>query len=283
MKKTLLVPTDFSNNSLSAAKYASRLAIERDYAVHLIHYYTVDSSSFATEELSKEFENSEVLKADLTIVEFERKLQEEFPTVRYTHRTSRGFLPDTLPQEAKKPEYEAIVMGTKGHSDKKSVRWGSNTSAVAAKSTIPLLIIPNYYSQFKIQKIGLLTNFKTDELTTLREFIDTFGPVSQLELIHVYNKDEVEATVHQKLDDWSQKINQSTSIDKINHCIDSLQSENKEMDTVAEVIHNLVESNNIDIVLITKTRKSFFERLFNPSVSKAVVLDINKPSYFSKV
>ncbi len=283
MKKTLLVPTDFSNNSLSAAKYASKLAIEREYSVHLIHYYTAQSSSFATEELSKEFENSQILKADLTIVEFEKKLQEEFPTVNYTHRTARGFLQDTLPQEAKKSEYEIIVMGTKGHSDKKSVRWGSNTSAVAAKSPIPVLIVPNYFNQFKTQKIGLLTNFKTEELNTVHEFVDTFGPISQLELIHVYNKDEIESTVRKKLDEWSLKINQSISIDQINPCIGHLQSNNKELDTIAEVIHDLVDKNDIDIVLITKSRKSFFERLFNPSVSKAVVLDINKPSYFSKV
>lgn len=283
MKKTLLVPTDFSNNSMAAAKYASKLAIERDYSIHLIHYYTTASSSFPSEELSKEFEKSAILKADLTILEFEKKLQEEFPSVHYTHRTSRGLLKENLPLEAKEEGYEAIVMGTKGLGDSKSERWGSNTSSIASKSPIPVLAIPGYYNVFKTGRIALLTNFKEDELHTLNEFIDTFGEINALDLIHVYQENEQEAAIIQKIEAWKSWIFQQLPIENINYYIDKEQKDKEDLDTVPEVIHKLVEQHAPDIVLITKSRKSFFKRLFYPSVSKAVVLDINKPSYFSKV
>ena len=65
MRKTILVPTDFSANALQAAQYACQIAKQNDYDIELFHCYT---SSTAIDE-----ENSTELKADVLIKELKEQ------------------------------------------------------------------------------------------------------------------------------------------------------------------------------------------------------------------
>lgn len=280
--KKLLVPTDFSDNAFLAAQYAAELGIKQKYSLHIIHCYTAISSSFDETELTEETEQSDVLKADLTITEWVQKLKTQYPELLISYHNARGLLGEVLPKEAAQEGYAAIVMGTTGITGDKNIFWGSNTALIVAKSPIPVIAVPNRSFQQTIEKVGLLTNYNQEELQTLHEFVHIFKETVDLNLIHVYKEGETESSVNDKLDSWLFNIQEFSAIRHIDKLIAPIVRDDKELDSVPEVVAQLIAENHIDIILISKSRKTFFERLFTTSVSKAIALELQKPAFFGK-
>jgi len=280
--KKILVPTDFSENALLAARYAAEIARAQHYGLHIIHYYTAVSSSFDENEPATD-EQPNLLKADITIKEWAQRLQSAYPDVTLSYQNERGLLEEALPKEAKKEDYVAIAMGTTGASANKNIFWGSNTALIVAKSPIPVLVIPNIpQASNEIKKVGLLTNFKQEELTTLQEFVHIFKQDIDIALLHVYKESEKASSVSDRLDSWAFNIEAFSAVRETSKFIAPTVKEDKDQDTIPEVISTLIEEQGVDIILISKSRKTFFERLFRPSVSRAMTLNLQKPAFFGK-
>ncbi|WP_437921789.1 universal stress protein [Sphingobacterium sp. LRF_L2] len=280
--KKLLVPTDFSDNAFLAAQYAAELCKKHKYSLHIVHCYTASSSSFDEKELTKETQDADILKADITIKEWIDRLKSLYPDLLISYQNERGLLEEVLPKEAKNENYIAIVMGTTGASADKNIFWGSNTALIIAKSPIPVLAIPNKPLHTEITKVALLTNFKQEELVTLHEFVHIFKETVDLSLIHVYKEEEKETSVRERLDSWTFNIREFPAIRHIDQLIAPIVKDDKELDSVPEVVSQLIREEEIDLILISKSRKTFFERLFTSSVSKAMALELQKPAFFGK-
>ncbi|HLT86347.1 MAG TPA: universal stress protein [Sphingobacterium sp.] len=281
--KKILVPTDFSENAFLAARYAAEMAKKHHYSLHIIHFYTAVSSGFDENELGEGREQPDILKADLTIKEWVGRLQTQYPDIPISYHNDRGLLEEALPKEAKREDYVAIAMGTTGASANKNIFWGSNTALIVAKSPIPVIAIPNIeHITTEIKKAGLLTNFKQEELTTLQEFVHIFKQEIDVALIHVYKESENVTSVNNRLDSWSFNVHEFSAVRQTSRLIAPTLKEDKDQDTIPEVISKLIDVQDVDIILVSKTRKTFFERLFTSSVSKAVTLKLQKPAFFGK-
>lgn len=281
--KKILVPTDFSENAFLAARYAAEIAKMHHYSLHIVHFYTAVSSGFDEDDLKGEQEQPGLLKADITMKEWVHKLRLQYPDVLISFHNDRGLLLEALPKEAKREVYVAIAMGTTGASANKNIFWGSNTALIVAKSPIPVIVIPNLeYSPPRINKAGLLTNFKQEELATLQEFVHIFKQEVEVALIHVYKENENVASVTNRLDTWSFNVDEFAAVRQTSKLIAPTLKDDNNQDSIPEVITKLIDAENIDIILVSKTRKTFFERLFTPSVSKAMTLRLQKPAFFSK-
>ena len=280
--KKILVPTDFSDNAYRAAQYAAKMGTEQHFSLHLLHCYTA-SSAFVTPEVSDNDDSTDpILLADQTMNEWVSKLQKEYPSLVISHSNERGLLQEAVPEEAARGDYAAIVMGTTGASRKKNIFWGSNTALIIGKSPIPVIAIPDVNFNHNVKKIGLLTNFKPEELVTLKEYMELFkGPVD-LDLIHIYNHDEAVSEVKERIESWIHNIRKFNHIEKVGYVIGPIVKDDQELDTVPEVITKLVDMAMVDILLISNSPKPFLKRLFGSSVSKALALDLPKPAFFSK-
>lgn len=282
MKKTILIPTDFSDNAYSAAIYAANLAAEKKWALHIYHTYTSSSATFSPEELTEELANSELLKADQLILEFAEKLATQFPTVSIAHTCERGLLTEYLPKFARQEQFALIVMGTKGKTANHSVLVGSNTYSITEKSPIPVLAIPLGYETPTVKEVGLLTNFKDEELTVLHDFTGLFGNSYRLNLLHVKDTSVSSIEVDDRLDLWKYSIEKNENFTDLEVAVYPLIKEFEALDTVPEVINELITTLSLDLLLVTKTRKTFFNKLFNKSVSKELSLKLIIPTFFSK-
>lgn len=279
MSNKILVPIDFSDNAHTAIQFAIDLAKKRGFEIHLYHNYTVSSSSFEDESKESTDEN---FKADILMSDLIDKLKANNPTVTFTSKCERGIITESLFKETKNADYSAIIMGTKGKTDDTSVIVGSTTYAVSQKSNIPVIAIPVHYQTKDIHKIGLLSNFKYAELDTLNEFIKIFGSNVKVQIIHVHYHPDSEADIEDKLEIWKYQIKKHTEITDVDIEVDSIQTDVEELDTIPEVINEIIKDEKIDLVLITKTRKSFFERLFKKSVAKQIIHHPIIPTFFSK-
>lgn len=267
MRKKILVPTDFSINALYAARYACQIAKSNDYDIHLFHCYT---SSTATE-------------ADVLIQELKEQLLKDYPTLAIETECVSRLLTDVLPEYAVAPKFALIVMGTTGAGKGKPVIWGSNTSFITSKAKIPVIAIPTGAETFSADHTAILTNFKAEEIETLNNYINFVSPIKNLDIIHIYKNNKQEKDVQQQLTDWNFNLKQLSEIDSINIVAQPIQHNNEHLDTVPEVINHIIETNNYEMILVTKTRKSFFERFFSASISREITLTLQKPTFFDNI
>lgn len=279
MSNKILVPIDFSENANTAVQFAIDLAKKRGFDIHLYHNYTVSSSTFDDANSDSSDDN---FKADVLMADLIEKLKANNPTIVFTSKCERGIITESLLKETKNTTYSAIIMGTKGKTDDTSVIVGSTTYAVSQKSNIPVIAIPFNYQTKDIKKIGLLSNFKYAELDTLNEYIKIFGSDVKVQIIHVHYHSESESDIEDKLEIWKYQIKKHTEITDVDIEVDSIQTDVEELDTIPEVINDIIKDEEIDVVLITKTRKSFFERLFKKSVAKQIIHHPIIPTFFSK-
>lgn len=275
MRKKILVPTDFSTNALYAARYACQIAKQNDYDIHLFHCYTTSTATDA--------ENSTQLKADVLMQELKDQLAKDFPSIAIESECVSRFLTDVLPEYAVAPTFVLIVMGTTGAGKGKSVIWGSNTSFITSNSKIPVIAIPSGAETFSANHTAILTNFKAEEIETLNNYINYVSPIKNLDIIHIYRDNKKEKDVKQQLTDWTFNIKQLSDIETINIVAQPIQNDNVHLDTVPEVINHIIDTNNYEMILVTKTRKSFFERIFSTSVSREITLQLHKPTFFDNI
>lgn len=279
MTKKIIVPTDFSDNAYSAAQYACSLAVKNNYAIHLFHCYSTKSALF-DDELENNETNAQLLKADLLIVEWKNKLLQEFSSLEIDTECVRGLLPEVLPAIAVEPNYSLIVMGSTGQGKGKSIAWGSNASHISTKAKIPVLAIPINYKSIAVDKIAILTNFKSDELETLKEFYSKVATIDCIDLIHVYGNGDNVSKIEEQMDSWSFMVKGLNGVENVNTILKQTVNTDENLDTIPEVIIAILKEKQYDLILVTKTRKTFFERVFKTSISKEIALKLEIPSFF---
>lgn len=275
MRKKILVPTDFSTNALYATRYACQIAQQNDYDMHLFHCYT---SSTATE-----VEDSTQLKADFFMAELKSELLKEYPTLNIETECVSRLLTDVLPDYAVPPKFVLIVMGTTGSGQGKSVIWGSNTSFITSKAKIPVIAVPTNADTFTADNAAILTNFKSEEVETLNNYINFVSPIKNLDIIHIYKDNKKAKDVEQQLNDWTFNIKQLSDINAVQVIAQSIQHDNEQLDTIPEVINHIISEKDYNMILVTKTRRSFFERIFSTSVSRQITLTLQKPTFFDNI
>ena len=276
---TIIVPTDFSENARFAANYACELAESKGHNIHLLHCYT--SSSIG--ENKGEGTNNPTLLADQKIQELQTQLLKSHPDLHISIECSRSLIIDKLTELSQSGKYALIVMGASGASKLQPLYYGGTTVAVASKSEVPVIVIPNQSFSFKIDHVALLTNFKSEELDTLKEFQEIIAIPNDLTLIHVYKENQKPENVKEDLDSWAYNIREMGSINQVSTITEAINKEDVELDSVPEVVAKVIAEANPQIVLITPSRKTFFERLFRSSVSKEIALELSKPAFFDKI
>ena len=252
---TVIVPVDFSESSLHAARYAAQL-LAGHYGVNMILYHSYSKAS----EAAKATEMLEDVKVGLmktNIVNIEILAFEESDFV------------DGLEKTARHRRADMIIMGITGKSAIAQVFFGSNTLKMAERKVCPVLIVPQNAFFAPLKNVMLTSDFKSTVDTTpsvpIKDFLDAFKP--QLHIVNV-NKDH-----------W---ISLTEDIEKEKQDMKQLFADyNPEfyfmrLYDVDEAINLFAESRNIDLIIAIQKNHSFIDKLLNGSRTKTL-------SYHSKM
>lgn len=172
----VIIPVDFSQTSLNAARYASQMLAGKKDAVAVLYnnYETADDHDICMnylESLKREFLNTGV-----ETVELEQEMG--------------GDLTDNITRLSHTTRATLIVMGISGKSIVKQAMFGSNTLKLVDKNLYPVMIIPPDAVYNGITNIAFASDFKRITETTPAELINAvlemFNP--KLHIVNV-NKD----------------------------------------------------------------------------------------------
>ena len=190
--KNVLLPTDFSENSINAIKYAA--SFFKDSEVNFFVLNVQKTSEYTTSDLISSSANTSVYKAILD--DNKKELNKLISTLK-TENASEKFsfealldfdvFTDAVQQAVKSNKIDLIIMGTNGATGAKEVIFGSNTINVIRHSNCPLIAIPEDYSFKKIESVLFSINnqnrFTQSGIETLKEILIRYK--SKLKILEI--------------------------------------------------------------------------------------------------
>ena len=261
--KKFLVPIDFSDASINAAKYAVALTSEVPEAE--LTFYNV-YSSITLPTLSSKEEGS---REQISLNELNEIRTQIGEGRNISLAVEEGSFVDMLYEYVLGHGIEMVIMGITGSSRIKQVFMGTSTLNIIRKIDCPVMIIPAE-AEFKgLQKVVFTSDFtdvaRTTPFVTLKEIINTFKP--SLEILNVDSEHFVELTPEYKIEKeaMEEKLGEYHPEFSFLRAYDFLEG-----------ISSFVESREMDAIITVPRKHSFLSQLFKTSHTK-------KLAYHSRV
>tara|TARA_R110000868_G_scaffold342697_1_gene603592 strand:- start:1164 stop:2033 length:870 start_codon:yes stop_codon:yes gene_type:complete len=277
--KKILLPTDFSENSWNAIKYALQLFKKETCTFYVLNTYTpvIYQSEYILGSTSVFSEPSQfdmpdpVSETSLKLLkEMENRIKKEFNNPKHTMITMSVF--NTLIPEIKGlvEDYniDYVVMGTKGATGAKEVLFGSNTVHVFKNVKCPVLAIPANFKFETPHEILFPTdyeiNYSKEHLKPLIEITSLY--ISRLHVLNVSFGYELSAEQEK-----NKKKLKSYFKNKA-YLFHSVASE-----SIQEAISDFQLKTRINLLVMINNKHSFFENLFFKSVINQIGFHLNIP------
>lgn len=257
----ILIPIDFTKDSLLAFNYAHNI-----YGSYGVKYFFINipkirqAGSTIFFDLNHDYLKLQKGKMDELLAD----LRNQYVDCNLSGLVSAGTMVDNLLEKAEDLEVDLIVMATNGADEPGESFTGTNASQIVGYTRIPLLIVPN---GFEPQPPGNVV-FCIDKTKYVNE--------SAVEpLLNIVQKGDANLSLLHVLSDESNKI-EFNELPKILLEQASQRQEILGLDIEARIIE-FVDENNIDLLVLLKHERSFFERLFHYSVSKDITTRTTSP------
>ncbi|MEJ2163277.1 MAG: universal stress protein [Robiginitalea sp.] len=273
--KTILIPTDFSDNAWNALFTALKLFYEQQCRFLLLHSYELDLPNLVGDQgerpMGKIYESlEEASKAKMKEIleyldEHHKNPRHEFLTiVRY------GDLLSQVRKCLKKDSVDMIIMGTQGATGAERILLGSNTVRILRHiRNKPVLAVPE---SFDFQRLHHVV-FPTDYL----HYYEPFELQPLIDLVR-----EWKATLHVAYVAREFKLNptQESNRKLLETRLTGLDVRYAEIPLekhVAESIVGYGDSIRTDLLALMQHKHGFFENLTREKVVKRIALDSHVP------
>lgn len=264
--KNILIPTDFSENSMNAVKYAISFFEDIEANFYLLHVSLTD-------EINKEdcyYKHSDTVLDQLVSLNPSDKLQLELKKIKQLSSGKKHsfhsihehvqFI-EAIRKCVLDKKIDYIVMGTKGESRQSNTVLGSHTADVITRVKCTVLVIPEKAKYRRPKNIVFPTDFniyyKGKLLNTLSDILEK----KKAEMSVLY--------ISKKVQDLSslQKKNRSYLEDYLQdkpHSFYFISNAN-----VDNAIEDFVSKKNVDMIAMIAKNLNLFQRtLFQPIVAK---------------
>ena len=257
--KTILFPTDFSENADNALNFAVEIARYLKMKLHIFNAY---EAPYSTHTMSTTLLTIMKQESEKHIKLCAEKLKKRAPDLEVETSVRHGNTIRLIVEKADHINAELILMGTKGASGFKEVFFGSNTASVVQHSSCPVLVIPNHATFTPFHKIVFASDLKMENYEASVNYLKVFADVfyAQVLALHVLNEEENDSRDELKLKGLKNSYH-------------TIKNNNLE-----EGINTFVEKNKADLLVIIARKHNILDLLFHPArLSKRLVNHIHIP------
>ena len=270
----IIFPTDFSNAAENGYIYALRLADKLNAQITVIHIYQkLEMHTWIEESV-----NMKEINEKIALGEFERFKSEinllkriasehhlDHIDINYSLKESSNVVEAVL-SEARKENFDLIVIGTKGASGLREIFFGSVASKVMEKSPCPVFVIPDTANYRGIEKIGLTLDYKPGE----RELINlTLGFCRRLQAhLHCLHVDAFDPEKNKvKMKDFENAFQSVPDISfHIHHNLN-----------IEQGILDFMKVNQMDVIVMRVHHHSLLKELFSYSIARRIAYHTDIP------
>jgi nucleotide-binding universal stress UspA family protein len=283
--KQILVPVDFSDFSIKAARFAFSVSKNINADIVLLHtyyspYYTggmpitdaiaFDDSGSKASHLQQE-ENKENMQklTDQLKKDIESGL---LPDIPFTCKFREGVPEEQILVYSKKHKPQIIMMGTHGKDAKELSLMGNVTAEIIDRSQVPVFAFPEKtpFNNFEqIKKIGFITNYDQRDLIAFESMMQLMKFYKfKVYFIHLTNEqnswDEIQIT---GIKEYFKK--NYPEVESSYCVIDS--------DNMIKDLDEFITNREIDVLAVTAQKRNIFARLFNPSLAHKMIFHSDTP------
>jgi len=258
--KNILLPTDFSKNSLNAMHYAMALFKDIPCKFYLLNVFKIP---YVTNEVLMENDAHQLVKLEEGLYETSQKrMKDVLKKLKLKSKSNHkfellsdyNFFINSVQNHVKAKNIEIIVMGTKGATGAKEIFMGSNTGDVIMKTECNVLAVPENAVFKDPKEITFPTDFKIpykkEDMAPLIQIAEMYQ--SSIRVLLFSDRGNI---------DEEQKFNKKSLkkyLDKINHTYHTLSNSDFEV-----ALNCFTQSRgNIDMIAIIAKHYNFFQRLF---------------------
>jgi nucleotide-binding universal stress UspA family protein len=264
--KNVLIPTDFSENSWNAIKYALNFFKKSTTNFYILHINSLgnligtETPYISTQE---DIEEAFTKPSQKKLEDIKNRI-EHLPLNTKHHfftLTDYNFFIESIRNNVDEKKIDCIVMGTKGASGLKKIIIGSNTGDVITKVKCTTLVVPENAEYEVPKEIAFPTDFSffypTETLDPITEIAEIHH--AAVRILHV-NKRNVELNQDQLYN----KKNLEDYFDGFEHSFHFLTNKH-----IEDAVQCFVESRDIDIIAMVAKNLNYFQKiLLSPTVKE---------------
>lgn len=270
--KTILVPTDFSATADTAFYYALTLASSLKSRIVLLHAYQVPVP-VAEVPFGVLNEEKQALKAEsnarLDAMVLKIRHAGDIP---YECISEGGAAVDIILEAAKEKQPDLIVMGATGESGLVEAILGSTSLKVMEKAKCPVMAVPAGLVISKpIKRITYATDYHQSDLAAIKAATEIAGASgAQLNILHI--SDAIIGADEEKtmMRHFMEKVKDISTYP-------GLSFEIIHGDDVETRLEQYIEDGSADMLMMSTHYRTFFDRLFGKSTTKAVARNAGIP------
>lgn len=268
--KTILIPTDFSEESKISAGYGIQLAKEKNAKLILLHVFHIPIYAGNDPVFMPpfdEFENSNIEMLN----EYENEIRVKYSfTNPIENITKSGFLINEIADIVEDNNVDLIVMGISDAGKFSELILGSNAIEVIKNTNCPTLIVPEGATYVPINTIVLACDDlekirDTNALKQISKYVELFN--SKLIVINVVDSFENV--------DFKQTLFEAKNKSIFEGIIYSVHF--IEGDNLIKNINDFIDKNKADLLIMIPKKLNAFSKLFHISSTKKMAFHSHIP------
>jgi nucleotide-binding universal stress UspA family protein len=278
MEKTfkILCPTDFSECSLNAIEYATRLGEKFNAVLILFHVLNrEDYLKLSPMDTSGKYQVEFVQEK---LKNLQRAVMEEslLNGLRGCEIAIReGKIVNGALEFAKDIDADLIVAGTEGMNDLRANIIGSRASRMVEQSDRDIIIVPRKVFFKRPRKFVFASDYLEEDKLAIQKVVEMASFFdSEIDLVHVSSSQKaIDKSLHMTMVD---EIKPFVRYEKINYVLKSYR------DDLALSLENYLQVAKGDMLVTLSKKKSFFDQIFSKNLSKKMSYFLNKPLWVIK-
>lgn len=275
--KSILVPIDFSDNSVLAFRYALHIASESDFNIRLIHVYELP--------LFERFLNEEVVRTvpederDRLFGKFIEKAAEGDPSLKEVDIewvVREGNIAAEIEKYADEIDPLLIITGSQGSG---SDQWdqllvGGTAQKMLRKMIIPVMLVPPDAVYKPIRKIAYATDFNSEDNEIIEELIG-FAKYFNATVNAVHIQEDKWDVDEAKLEEMNSKFSDDLESGKLT--LDIIRHDN-----VMDALDEYVDEHDITLLALLKKFHNLWDRLVDRSMAIKIAMHAHIPTIVFK-
>jgi nucleotide-binding universal stress UspA family protein len=258
--KTILVPTDFSDNATNALYYAEALSSQIGSRLVLVHaipreVIEVPGNPFALKP-DPRLEAYYLDKLEHLAGRIRAKYGSQLPV---TTLCVHGGILEHLNELVRSQEVDLVVMGTKGAHNMVQRLMGTNTASYLKQAICPLLAIPLTARYQGVHKIAYAADFENNDTVFLRQLFAMAQPLdAEVCIFNIKSDDQPDLVADSQI---LRQIKRNFPDNRYSIC--QMKEEN-----VVAGIEAFTRENQVDMLALGGHHHDLLERIFHSSVSE---------------
>ncbi|MBR5102891.1 MAG: universal stress protein [Muribaculaceae bacterium] len=283
-KVKILIPVDYSENSLKACKVGFDYAQLVNGRIIILHAFMNERRRFLLPYAGEEFENEEIDEEQIKALATSRMSQfnytinnmiesGELPKVPFKTVVKEGIAEEVILEFAEKEHVTLIIMGSHGTNKKNRSTMGSVTAEVLDAGKFPIFTVPENITLKSSADIKHLVFFSN----MIQKDVIAFDAVSRL-----LHKKGLKITVVPVIEKRNTFFAKNAEGQFEQYCKEhypqyDIVMKRMNLDNDLEELQNYITKTHVDLIAIPNKKQSIFSRLFNPSIAHRVFFDSDTP------